>query len=82
MFNVKSDSDFKHFYALLMLIVLFMWAVFAVWITVQAIATLKVGNILAASGVDTVLGALIVWNADIKQFYFRKKPTNKPEDDK
>ena len=62
-----------------MLILTFLWALFCVWITWQATVSLDQANIIAAAGSDTLLGALISWNALIIQHYFRKAT---PEDGK
>jgi hypothetical protein len=73
-------EKFKEAYALILLWLTFAWAGFCVWVTWCAIRTAEAGNIIAAGGVDALLGALVSWNALIIQHYFRKsKPT---EDEK
>jgi len=73
---VKSNN-FKHAYALILLGLTFAWAIVCVWITWKATVVATSGAILGAAGVDTLLGALISWNALIIQHYFRKST---PED--
>ncbi|MDD5229739.1 MAG: hypothetical protein PHC43_00260 [Candidatus Marinimicrobia bacterium] len=65
-------SKFKYSYAFTLLGLTFLWAGFCVWMTCQAIAMKSEIAILGAAGVDTLLGALISWNALIIQHYFRK----------
>ncbi len=72
-----KSNNFKHVYALLLLALTFIWAGFCVWVTWQAVKTLDAANIIAAAGVDTLLGALISWNALIIQHFYRKAT---PED--
>jgi len=67
-----KSNNFKHIYALVLLGLTFAWAVFATWMTYRALQTLKAEDFLGAAGVDTLLGALITWNATIIQHYFRK----------
>ncbi len=72
-----KSNNFKHVYALLLLALTFAWACVCVWITWKAMVVATSGAILGAAGVDTLLGALISWNALIIQHYFRKST---PED--
>jgi uncharacterized membrane protein len=72
-----KSNNFKHVYAILLLMLTFLWACVCMWVTWKAISSPTDGTILAAAGVDTLLGALISWNALIIQHYFRKST---PED--
>jgi len=72
-----KDSMMKWVYAFLTLLLTFGWAVFAVCLTWRAVQFKANLDIISAAGVDVLLGALIVWNGNINQHYFRK---SKPED--
>lgn len=67
---------FKGIYALVLLIISILWAGLSVWITYQALLDKLTVDILAAAGANVLLGALIGWNSNIVQHYFRKA---KPE---
>ena len=67
-----KGRNFKYTYAFVLLALTFLWASFCVWMTLQAMQIKSEGAILGAAGVDTLLGALISWNALIIQHYFRK----------
>jgi len=72
-----KSTNFKHAYALILLALTFAWAVVCLWMTWRAVQMPTDGSILGAAGVDTLLGALISWNALVIQHYFRKST---PED--
>ena len=72
-----KSNNFKHAYSIILLFLTFLWAVLCLWITWQAVQTLDAANVMAAAGVDTLLGALISWNALVIQHYYRKAT---PED--
>ena len=72
-----KSNNFKHAYALILLALTFFWAGFCVWITWQAVKMPTSASVLGTAGVDTLLGALISWNALIIQHFFRKST---PED--
>jgi uncharacterized membrane protein len=75
-----KSNNFKHAYSLILLVLTFIWAVFCVWVTWQATKLLNPANIIAAAGCDTLLGALISWNALVIQHYFRKSvPEDNPD---
>lgn len=67
-----KSGRFKHAYSFVLLALTFLWAAFCVWVTWQATKSLNAANIIAAAGCDTLLGALISWNALVIQHYFRK----------
>lgn len=70
-----DDDKFKHGYAFIVLILTILWAALCVWITYRAVAYLEVADIVTSSGANILLGALVVWNANINQHYFRKSKT-------
>ena len=72
-----KSNNFKHVYALLLLALTFAWACLCVWVTYMAVKLATSTTILGAAGVDTLLGALISWNALIIQHFYRKST---PED--
>lgn len=72
-----KSANFKHAYAFILLGLTFLWACFCVWVTWQAIQVPTATGVIAAAGCDTLMGALIAWNALIIQHYFRKST---PED--
>ena len=87
-----KSNNFKHVYALVLLGLTFVWAIICVWITWKAVQLPTSAGVLGAAGVDTLLGALISWNALIIQHYYRKAvpedtttpvpPVPTPPDDK
>ena len=70
-----TDGHFKQLYAILVFVLTVLWAVFCCWITMRATVLKESIDIMAAAGVNVLLGALIVWNGNINQHYFRKKTT-------
>lgn len=72
-----KSNNFKHAYALLLLALTFAWAAVCVWTTWKAMGVPTSAGILGAAGVDTLLGALISWNALVIQHFYRKAT---PED--
>jgi len=75
--EVKMNSDtFKHIYSVLLLLLTIGWAAFCVWITYRAATQLQAADVLVSAGANVLLGALINWNGNVNQFWFRKaKPT-------
>lgn len=71
-----SNDQFKQLYALIVFLLTIAWAMFAVWMTDNALIRKEDYDIMAASGANILLGALIAWNGNIGQHYFRK---SKPE---
>ena len=52
------------------------WGVFCVnTITAAMQLPIAAGDVLASAGVSAVMGAFLVWDALIVQFWFRKKPS-------
>lgn len=72
-----KSANFKHAYSFALLALTFLWAVFCVVVTWWAVRSLNAASIIAAAGCDTLLGALISWNALVIQHWFRKAT---PED--
>jgi len=71
-----KDERFKHWYSLIILCLTILWAAFCVWVTFHAVESLQAADIVATAGANALLGALIVWNGNINQHYFRKsKPS-------
>ena len=71
-----ESEHFKQIYSFVLLGATILWAGFCVWITYKACAEKQVVDILASAGANVLLGALINWNGNINQFWFRKA---KPE---
>lgn len=71
-----DGERFKQLYALMLLGVTILWAVFCVWLTYRALAQGGEVNIIAAAGADFLLGSLATWDSLVVQHYFRKA---KPE---
>ena len=71
---VEEHSWFKQIYTIVLLVLTLAWAVFCVWITWRAVDVKETLDILGSAGANALLGALISWNADVKQFWFRKRP--------
>ncbi len=76
-----TNDQFKQLYASLVLILTFGWAIFTVYMVYNALMRKDTIDIMASSGANIFLGALIGWNTDIKQHLFRKNYT-KPEESK
>ena len=71
-----KDESFKQLYAFVNLGITVIWAGFCVWITYRAVMSKLAVDILVSAGANTLLGALIVWNGNINQFFFRKAKSN------
>lgn len=67
-----NADNFKQLYAFVMLIITVAWAAFTVYTVDRSMDKPEPIDVLAASGSGVLLGALINWNGDIKQFWFRK----------
>lgn len=71
-----TNDRFKQIYALLVFVLTIGWAVFTVFMTSRALLRKDEIDIMTSSGANILLGALIAWNGNISQHYFRK---SKPE---
>mgnify|MGYP001568334439 CR=1 FL=1 len=67
-----NDEQFKQIYSFVILGITTLWAGFCVWITYKACTEKQIVDILASAGANVLLGALINWNGNINQFWFRK----------
>jgi len=63
----------KWVYTFFLLIATIGWAVFCVIIVRNALTAPTQLGILEVAGVTVLLGALIAWNANVNQYWFRKK---------
>lgn len=63
--------------ALVMVLVTIGWGTFTVYITLLAIAKLRVTDIIVAAGANGLLGMLGTLLVLVYQFYFRKAPEKK-----
>ena len=63
----------KWAYTFTLLAVTLAWAIFTVITVKNAMAIPDPVGILEASGTSIFLGALIVWNGNVNQYWFRKK---------
>ena len=70
---MKGDR-MKWIYTFVLLGITLGWAIFTKNTVLEAIVVPDPVNILEASGTSVLLGALIVWNGNVNQFWFRKKP--------
>lgn len=67
----KGDLP-KWVYTFVLLGATLAWAWFAVNIVAATLASPTSLGVLETSGASTLLGALIAWNANVNQFWFRK----------
>ncbi len=74
-----QDEKFKQIYAFVSLVITLLWAAFCVWMTYRAVMDKVTTDILAASGANVLLGALLVWNGNVNQFYYRKAKPETPD---
>ena len=69
----------KWVYTFFLMLIMLGWAVFSVMVVMNAMADPTPASVLEASGTTVLLGALIAWNANVNQYWFRKKlPEDKP----
>ena len=76
--NLDKDSKFKRIYSYLMLVVLLAWGAGNIYTVYRAIDLKTSVDILAAAGASAITGALIAWNGNIVQYWFRKRPGGTP----
>ena len=74
-----QDEKFKQLYAFFSLIMTLIWAAFCVLITYRALLNKEAIDILASSGANTMLGAMLVWNGNINQFFYRRERPATPD---
>ena len=70
-----KDRTFRQVFAFALLILTIGWAGFVALLTHHALDSGSSAEWLAASGCTGLLGAMIAWLADIKQFFYRKART-------
>lgn len=63
----------KWTYTFVLLLVTLGWAVFSVMVVRAAMAEPTAASVLEASGTAVLLGAMLVWNGNVNQYWFRKK---------
>lgn len=68
------DDRYKWAYTFVLLLVTIFWSVFTVFIVRDALHEPSTIGVIEASGTSVLLGALIAWNGNVNQYYFRKKP--------
>jgi hypothetical protein len=56
------------------------WGVYTLEAIINSVDTPSAREAMGASGASFLMGALIVWNGNINQYWFRKKgPEDKPK---
>ena len=68
-----TTENCKWIYTFALLLITICWAVFTVFVVKEAVSDPTPVNVIEASGTGVLLGALISWNNDVKQYWFRKK---------
>ena len=76
-----KQENFRQAFAFTLLFLTIGWGVFVIFIVHHAIETGSQADILSTAGATGLLGAMIAWMADIKQFFFRKSPKNNDKKD-
>ena len=69
---MRKGDLMKWLYTFVLLGATLAWARFTVLIVVETLASPTSLGVLEASGASILLGALIAWNANVNQFWFRK----------
>jgi len=69
-----DDKSWRWFYTFTILMVTVGWAAFVMYMVKWTMINPNPINVVELSGVSVLLGALIVWNGNVNQFWFRKKP--------
>ena len=68
----------KWYFTFSLLLLTLGWAVFSVKVVQQAMTIPTQTSVIEASGVGVLLGALIGWNGNVIQFWFRKSTPDTP----
>ena len=71
---MTKDNKFKWVYSFLMLVVVLAWGAGNIYAVYRAIDLKSSVDILASAGASAITGALIAWNGNIVQYWFRKRP--------
>lgn len=75
-----KDSTFKQTYAFTNLGMVMFWGIVLLAVVIRAFLVAPgVGDVVAAAGVGALMGALIVWNTNINQHYYRKGRLIEPD---
>lgn len=75
---MKTSDKAKWVYTFFLLLVTIGWAAFCVITIRDAVTTPTSTSVLEVAGVTVLLGALIAWNGNVNQYWFRKKPKDEP----
>ncbi len=72
----NTKEKMKWLYTFYLFTITMLWAAFLVWFVWNASAAPQPVDMLAASGVGVLLGALLSWNANVNKHWFggEKKP--------
>ena len=73
-----SDQSWKWLYSFVVLGLTVFWAWFCLTTVNHTMQNPTGGNIIETSGASALMGALIVWNGNINQHWFRKKSPPTP----
>lgn len=77
---MEITEKLKWAYTFTLLLLTLAWCVFLAFFVYSAITTgPEAVDVVAAAGVGVLLGALIAWNGNVNQYWFRKK-SPKPEE--
>ena len=68
------DERWKWLYTFVLLIFTLLWAAYCVETVRNVVMSPDAAGVLEASGTSVVLGALIAWNGNVNQYWFRKRP--------
>ncbi|KKN03033.1 hypothetical protein LCGC14_1111840 [marine sediment metagenome] len=76
---MDKSQALKWAYTFTLLLITMGWAVFLVFFVHRAITGVPGPlDVVGAAGVGVLLGALIAWNGNVNQFWFRKKEGSTP----
>lgn len=81
---MRKGDKMKWLYTFVLLGVTIGWARFCVLVVLDTMAAPTPIGVLEVAGVTVLLGALISWNANVNQYWFRKKAPaeEKPTEEK
>ncbi len=71
-----EDRNLRWAFTFVLLFLTVGWAGFVMWMVWFTANKPSPVNVMELSGVSVLLGALIVWNGNVNQFWFRKKPSS------
>ena len=67
-----DGEKMKWAYSILLLFLTIGWAAFTVVVVKQSALNPTSTSVVEASGTSVLLGALVAWNGNVNQFWFRK----------